>query len=64
MNVEIRTEAAKFLFGEYINRIFFAVEESEVFWTRDTRDTESIRMALVTPVGTEGFGKAAYTPGV
>ncbi len=36
MNVEIRTEAAHFLFGEYINRIFFAVQESEVFWTRDT----------------------------
>ncbi len=26
MNVEARTEAAQFLFGEYKNRIFFAVQ--------------------------------------
>ncbi len=28
MNVEIRTEDARFLFGEYINRIFFAACEN------------------------------------
>jgi hypothetical protein len=64
MNVEIWTEVAQFLFGEYINRIFIAVQESEVFWTRDTRDTDSIRTALVTPIGAERLGKAAFTPGV
>jgi hypothetical protein len=46
MNVEIMTEATQFLFGEYINRIFFAVQE--VFWIRDIRDPASIRTALVT----------------
>jgi hypothetical protein len=57
MNVEIWTEVAQFLFGEYINPIFIAVQESEVFWTRDTRDTDSIRTALVTPIGAERLGR-------
>jgi hypothetical protein len=29
MNVEIWTEASQFLFGEYINRILFAVQGSK-----------------------------------
>ncbi len=36
MNVEIRTEAEQFLFGEYINRIFFALHHTLSFtvWGR------------------------------
>jgi hypothetical protein len=34
MNVEIRTEAAQFLLGDYINRIFFAVYHGGIFLGR------------------------------